>query len=117
MTAETSNDHDNIITLIANVKTLTEEVRLMRDTTRDDIKALQTGKLDRSEFLEFKSANAQERKEKIGDVEKAEKELNDKIAAHQKTLDMLVRAYFLGLGALGIIELVVPFVVRYYTGV
>jgi len=109
-----SNDHDNIITLIANVKTLTDEVRLMRDTTRDDIKALQAGKLDRSEFLEYKVASAAERKEKVADVEKFGEGLQTQITASQNTLNMLVRAYFISLGVLATIEFVMPFVLKHF---
>ena len=107
-------DHDNIITLIANVKTLTEEVRLMRDSTKDDIKALQANKLDRTEFLEYKVGVAVERKEKIADFEKSEKGLQTQLDAQAKQLSMLIRAYFIGLGVLGTIEFVMPFVLKHF---
>lgn len=107
-------DHDNIITLIEKVSNLTDEVRLMRDGTKDDIKALQLGKVDRTEFQQYKDDNERIRKEKIDDFTKSDLAFKEEMEKQNKKVDYLLKVVYIGLGALGIIELVAPFFIKYY---
>ena len=104
---ENSTDHDNIITLLANVKTLTEEVRLMRDNTKDDIKDLQVGKVDAADFtreiLRIDNNRAEDRKN--------DSTITD---ALEKKVDSLQRAYFIALGIFGTAEFFAPFILKHF---
>lgn len=108
-TTTQQSDHDNIITLIANVKTLTDEIRLLRDDTKEDIKDLKRDKLDKSEFAGYKTDIETDRREHRED-------LDSRLAGLSRKVDFATKVIYIGLGAVGIIQFVIPLIVRYYKG-
>lgn len=109
-------DHDLLIRLDTRMAGLENEMRLIRDGTHDDIKELKEKKLDRQEFIDFKMENEKTRTEKITDFAKSEASIKIELEKQSKKIDFILRIVWMGLGILGAIELIAPFLVRYYLG-
>lgn len=104
-----ASDHDNIVTLIEKVSNLTEEVRLMRDGTKDDIRDLQENKLDRREYQDFKNELDRDRKERSDAVDKKFSELAQTQSEQGKQVATNSRLIWMGLGAIAALNLLLKF--------
>lgn len=112
---ETSQqDHDNIVTLLANVKTLTEEVRGIRDDTKEDVRDLQSQKLDIKEYNDFKVTLAKEAVSRDAEITRQFKEAETERNGQTKKLDKVWNGYLVGVTLLGVIEFIMPFVLKHF---
>lgn len=90
----------------------------MRDDTRDQVKTLQRDKLDAKDFNDYKTQHAQEDEREVQRIDKEREE--DRVAdaktdaALTAKVDKLMSAYLVGLGILGTIQFILPFVLKHF---
>ncbi len=60
-----NNDHDLLISMKENLKSIIEELRLLRDNTNDRLKNVEQNKLDKVDFVDFKITTNKTLDEKV----------------------------------------------------
>jgi hypothetical protein len=117
------SDHDLIIEIKTLLRGLTEEVRLMRDDTKVDVKELKDKKVDRLEFLEkakdyqfaFNSIREDfqdDSKNLRNDMEKESVLVRTELKKVEDKSDFTVRVTYMVVGIGLILEIVAPFVLQ-----
>ena len=104
------NDHDLLITLNVRVQDLIDTIKQMDGTLTRDIGGLKEGKLDKSEF----SAHCADDKKDFTYIEKEFGTLWKKHDTHDSEIKTLSRFLWIGIGALAVIQFIMPFIIKKY---
>lgn len=107
-------DHDLLIRIDTRQEGMDKEVRLLRDDTNNKILGLQTNKLERQEFTDFKVTNDLFHVEKIAENGRALKTITDGQEAQAKKVDKLYSVYLIGSGVLLTIQFIVPLILHHF---
>ena len=99
-------DHDLLIEIKTKVIGLTDEMRLMRDDTKQKVKDLDTSKLNISEHNNFKLELAKEALR----VDAELKGLREEDEDLRKEIEKANRYIYMAIGGLAVIQVVIAFV-------
>lgn len=105
---EVSSDHDLLIEIKTKVNGLTDEVRLMRDDTKREIKEIQATKVNVSEFNEHKLQHAKDDIENANRLEKIDK----RFETNESKIDNVLRNMYIAVGALIVIQILLPYILK-----
>lgn len=104
---EHSKDHDLLIEIKTEMKNLKEEVRLMRDNSKDQIKELQIGKLDTRDFNDFKLINTEAINTVRINYTSSINKLDESIAGLQTRMSYII-------GAVAVLSFIAPYIINYF---
>ena len=103
-------DHDLLITLNVRVSDLIATIKDLKDTANRDIGALKEGKVDKEAFSAHCMSDSK-------DIESVKKELTTvwaKYDVHTANITVLNKYLWIGMGALSILQVVVPIILAKY---
>ena len=103
-----TDDHDLLIEIKTKVMNLTDEMRLMRDDTRERLKALETSKVGVEEFRAFKLELAKEDLR----VENSVKDLRIMDQSLEKKIDTALRYIYMAMGGLAVLQIVIGLLLK-----
>lgn len=99
------DDHDLLITIKEKISNIGDELRLLRDGTNERLKNVEINKLDRAEFLEFKSSLKESTVEKQVDADKALATVCALVEDNKKDIKVLFRYVYIIIGVGIILQL------------
>ncbi len=103
-----TGDHDLLIEIKTKVMNLTDEVRLMRDDTKEKIKGLETNKLDLNEFRNFKLELSKDDLRLEGEM----KDMRAEISVIKSDIEKVFKYMYMAMGALAIIQIVMAYLLK-----
>lgn len=106
MDKEYSQDHDLLIEIKTKIGNLGDEVRLMRDDTKERLKGLEASKVGIEEFRNFKLELAKDDlrfETEIKDLKKTDEELREQV-------ERALKYIYLGMGGLAVVQIMIGFI-------
>ena len=112
------DDHDLLIRVDQKVDSITLEIKNLRDDIVGRLVRVEAGKMDRSDFEDFKKtlaeAMANQRVEDLRQKSEQNEKINNFIKDHEQRVRSLERFVYIAIGVITVIDLIgIPIVLKY----
>lgn len=113
---ETQNDHDLLIRVDTKLGTLIGEMQLLRDDSRARLDRVEQGKLEKSDFLEYKVQNEKSiievRTDLTGSLLERFNGVEEKVKGNSANITVLNRNMYILIGIGLVLQFAIPIIIK-----